>query len=136
MSLFWKKIEAQQRRIAGQQQPATTTKVEGFHTVQPKSDPPSFERIYTATIARGIHLKVTVKYSYDGISLYTSGELTQADGKWVFFEPERPADKILDRELLPEINALCRSIMDYDAAWRKSKPAEFTDTLGQTWRRA
>jgi hypothetical protein len=66
---------------------------------------------------------------------FTSGELTQSNGRWVLFEPERPADKILDREILPIVQRFCDEILALDAAYVKSDPGEFVDVRGVRWRR-
>lgn len=114
--------------------PASTT---GPITVKDiRADVPEFRREYTVMLPRDIAMKITIRstyYSYSGYSLSTQGELTQPGGRWVLFEPERPADKILDRELLPSVEAYCDEILAQDRQFRHSKPGEFTDESGVIW---
>lgn len=101
-----------------------------------RPDVPEFKREYTVILPRDITMKITIRSSYDsysGYSLYTEGELMQPDDRWVLFEPERPADKILDRELLPSIEVYCKEILGQDRQFRHSKPNEFTDESGAIW---
>lgn len=100
------------------------------------ADTPKFKRIYTAALQgrEKIQIKLTFKtYRYSGRR--SDGELTQADNKWVLFDPERVADKILDPLLVPLVQQRCSEILELDAAFLKSKPGEFTDEEGTAWRR-
>lgn len=99
------------------------------------SDRPAFKRRYNARINDEISMKIEIKNSY-GSGTFTMAELTQRNGRWVLFEPERPADKILDREVLPTIQKLCDEILQIDHAYRRSDPSEFIDEAGVTWRRS
>jgi hypothetical protein len=76
------------------------------------------------------------------VSIHTScgsrfdlGELTQPGGRWVMFDPKDPAEKILDRELVPLVIAACKEIFELDNAFMKSDPGEYIDEKGQTWKR-
>jgi len=104
------------------------------HVALEREDRPKFKCIYTAALPRGCKLKVALYTSYGG-SRYDMSEITQANGKWVLFDVKAPADKILDRELLPDVEALCREILRLDRELLASDPSEFTDERGQTWRR-
>lgn len=92
---------------------------------------PEFERTYTTAVPRQLTMKITIRW-YIG-RLFYQGELDQPDRNWVLFDPQKPAEKILDREILPEVQRLCAHIIAADAAWRASKPKEFTDQLGVHW---
>lgn len=96
-------------------------------------DPPKFKRVYTKEIMNVV-AKVTVYTSMFG-ARETSGELTQRGGRWVLFEPERVADKIIDRELSPLVQDFCDEVSKLDKEYMRSNPSEFTDTRGNTWRK-
>ena len=104
------------------------------HVALTRDDPPTFKCVYTASLPRGCTLKVSLQTSFG--RRFDISEITQANGKWVLFDVKAPADKILDRELLPDVEALCAEILRLDAAFIASDPGEFTDTKGCTWRRA
>lgn len=112
------------------------------HTIHPNGitvkdvspDVPEFKREYQVDID-GRRLKVTIRNFGGALGLYRTGELTQWNGKWILFDPDNVADKIIDPELVPLIEQRCREIDQLDAAFRNSTPSEFTDTGGTTWRR-
>lgn len=103
------------------------------HVALEREDRPAFKCVYTAALPRGCKLKIEIKTTRWG--QYDSSEITQANGKWVLFDANSPADKIIDRELLPDVEAICREVLRLDAAFRASSPDEFTDDQGHTWRR-
>lgn len=109
------------------------TTASGITIKDVRGDRPAFERRYSAKINDQVSMEIKIKWFIGNI--FTSGELTQRSGRWVIFEPERPADKILDREILPIIERLCAEIIQVDRDWRKSNPNEFVDGSGQKWRR-
>jgi hypothetical protein len=99
-------------------------------------DVPEFKRIYTAAVPGGFTVEVTLKswyYSYGGLKVSAMGQVTQSNGPWILFEPERVADKIIDRELYPHVQAVVDEAYRLDKAWRA--PSEFTDQRGHVWRR-
>lgn len=104
----------------------------GIHVHDDDNDVPEFERVYTVKLNNRATMKVTMKTFLN--SLMTSGELTQPNGRWVLFEPERVADKILDPVLVPVIEKYIAEIFTIDKPWRASV-SEFTDKRGNTWRR-
>lgn len=118
---FWRKYDEAQ------------TTASGIKITDIRGDRPTFERRYSARINDQVSMEIKIKWFIGGT--LTSGELTQRNGSWVFFDPERPADKILDREILPTITARCKEIIDIDREWRGSNPSEFTDERGKKWRR-
>lgn len=111
----------------------TQTTPSGITIKDLPSDRPEFKREYNVRISNQVSMKIEIKNSYSS-GTYTTGQLTQSNGRWVFFEPERPADKILDRELLPTIQKLCNEILAMDSVYRKSNPNEFVDKAGVKWR--
>jgi hypothetical protein len=98
-------------------------------------DRPEFERIYQASLPRSCALKVRLYTSSFGTRSDMS-EITQWNGRWVLFDVHRPADKIIDRELLPEIERLCTEIVRMDRAFLASDPREYVDEQGHRWWRA
>lgn len=77
-------------------------------------------------------MKITYK-TFLG-SVLRSGELDQGS-KWVLFDPEYPADKILDRDILPAVQSKAALILAADKSFRSSRPTQYTDSDGVTWRR-
>jgi hypothetical protein len=102
-----------------------------------RNDMPEFCRVYTAELV-GADRRCTIRIEMKtwSLGLNKSGELTQHDGRWVTFDPDKIADKILDRALVPLISKYVDEIYGIDKAFRKSNPAQFIDERGVTWRRA
>lgn len=100
------------------------------------SDHPQFEREYRVKITDAVSMKITIKNYGWTTGLSINGELTQSNGRWVLFEPERPADKILDRDILPNVEKFCQEILAADRSYRHNEPAEFVDKQGVRWTRA
>lgn len=65
-----------------------------------------------------------------------SDELKQPDGKLVLFDCDAVTDKILDRDLVPEVEKDC-AIVHAQALkfWKETPPNQFTDRRGVTWRK-
>lgn len=63
--------------------------------------------------------------------------LHQADDKWVDFDCDNVADKIIDRDLVPLVEADCSSATDTARAWWKQNgiPHTMTDATGTVWTR-
>lgn len=95
------------------------------------NDRPEFKREYKVRLNANVKMTITIWQST--WLLITQGELDQPDGKWVIFEPEKPADKILDRELLPLVEKRCREILATDKAFRAAKPNSYIDDTGAVW---
>lgn len=98
-------------------------------------DRPKFKKEYTGVLSNNAKIKVTAKSGYYRSSRYWSGELTQPNGRWVLFDPERVADKILDPQLVPLIDAFISAAMELDTAFVKSKPDTFTDEDRNIWKK-
>lgn len=64
------------------------------------------------------------------------GYITQSNGRYIYFEPHRIADKIIDPVLVPLLEDACREIAGLDAEYWANKPDSFIDETGQKWVRA
>jgi hypothetical protein len=97
-------------------------------------------RTYHVQLSQGRMLIVTAKQTHYH-SLYPGGvefgdELTQSDGNDVFFDCDHVADKILDRDLVPEVERWCAfTHKDGLYYWENTPPAEFTDSDGIHWKK-
>lgn len=101
-----------------------------------KPSQPEFRRQYKGIVGVDIEISITARtWVTIGFDRSYSGELKQRNGRWILFEPKRPADKILDRDLLPEINSFCEQVIEQDLLFIKSEPDTFTDETGQIWRK-
>lgn len=98
-----------------------------------REDRPKFKREYSAKLDDGRSIKITI-YNSSGL-IFKNGELTQRNGKWVLFDPDRVAEKILDPVLVPKINERIREIFALDRAFRHNNPGQFTDEAGTVWQR-
>jgi hypothetical protein len=102
-----------------------------------REDPPAFKRVYHVALLgeyRGFTVTVAMRTTMFGERTDMS-EIRQPGGQWVLFDVKRPADKIIDRALLPQVLAVCDQVLSMDHAFIASKPSEFTDRTGVTWRR-
>jgi hypothetical protein len=97
------------------------------------NDEPQFRRGYTARIDGGFRVEMELRTSsgrrYDSSSLY------QANGKYILFDANAVADKIIDRDLYPKVQAVVDRILELDADFLASKPTRFTDENGVVWQR-
>lgn len=113
----------------------TPVSADGIQIKDVRGDVPGFKREYKVAISPNVSMKISAN-SYNSGTRYFQGELDQSGGRWVLFDPESPADKILDRELLPIIQRFCTQILALDRAFVKSAPREYMDESGVIWRRA
>ncbi len=97
-----------------------------------RADVPQFKRVYSAKLDNRASIKIIAK-TFLGRSL--SGELDQPDGRWVLFDPDAIAEKILDPLLVPVVQRYVNEIKRLDKAFMESKPSAFTDESGTVWRR-
>ncbi len=108
--------------------PVNTT---GVHVTDVPEDVPQFKRNYVAAVTDDVTITITMKtYSYGRQS---AGELRQSDNKYVWFDPERVADRILDHTLVPLIEDRIKAIFTLDREFIKSNPCQFTDEKGTKW---
>lgn len=109
-------------------------------TIKDKPDDvPEFRRTYIKTLDSRAVIEVDIRErygSFTGTWLSKSGTLTQPDRRYVWFDPERIADKIIDPLLVPLVEQAVREIFAIDDAWRASKPRTFKDERGTVWTRA
>lgn len=97
-------------------------------------DQPAFKRVYNVRINKNVTMTITARTGLLGRTY--DGELDQGGwGKWVLFEPENPADKILDRDILPDVEKYCKIVIEDDKKFINSKPDTFTDENGVVWKR-
>jgi hypothetical protein len=96
-----------------------------------RNNVPRFERVYKAKVD-GIIVEVTIK-DYNFSTLSYSGVMTQSDKRWVIFDPERPADRIIDQILLPKVKPVLKAILEADRQFRALPPSQFTDERGHVW---
>lgn len=96
-------------------------------------DKPEFKREYVVRLNSNVTMHITI-HNFIG-SVMRQGELDQNDGKWVLFEPENPADKILDKELLPLVKSKCIEIIAVDQKFRNSDPDKYVDQSRSVWER-
>jgi hypothetical protein len=108
----------------------------GVNIENVRNEMPEFRRIYTAELV-GADRRCTIKIEMRvwSLGLCKSGELTQHDGRWVYFDPDNIAEKIIDRTLVPLVQRYVDEIYDIDRAFRKSKPNQFIDEHGVIWQR-
>jgi hypothetical protein len=95
-------------------------------------DVPEFKRCYNVMLPNGIAMQVEYRTTYGKRN--SIGMLRQPGGAYVAFDPDRVADRIFDRELVPLIERRVAEAKALDLAFVASQPKEFIDGLGQTWR--
>ena len=107
----------------------------GLRIIDKPEDRPKFAREYSAQLDHGRSIKITMRSAYTGNERYSSGELDQTGGRWVMFDPDKVADKILDPALVPLVEERCREIKRLDADFMRTHPSEFLDEAGHRWQR-
>lgn len=120
MSLFWSR--------------KTAELVEGDIRIYPiAQDRPEFRRIYKVTVGDGFMVEIELWSWIFGRT--DSSTVTQKNGKYISFDANAVADKIIDRELYPLVQDAVNRILAIDKAYIATKPSEFTDDQGKVWRR-
>src|SRR5271154_5352658 len=104
----------------------------GINVESIRSEVPEFRRVYNARLDARASVKIEIRTSYGHRS--ANGELTQPNGRWILFDPDRIADKILDPTLVPLVERYVAEIIELDRQFVKSDPGEFIDVQGATWR--
>lgn len=104
------------------------------HVENRREDRPRFKRVYTCEIAARRCTMILEAYTFIGRRCW-GGELRQPNGKYVLFDSDAVADKIIDPVLVPLIIEACSEIMHIDRKFIESRPNEFTDEGGVRWRR-
>lgn len=99
---------------------------------------PLFKRTYSTVIdGRGrLELEYALNILNGRRRECSVGYIMQADGRYIFFEPHRIADRIIDPVLVPLLEDACREIAKMDAEYWANKPDSFIDETGQKWIRA
>lgn len=97
-----------------------------------REDPPKFVRKYRATIIRGITINVTCRTTMFG-DRDISGELSQSISKWIFFNPNDIAEKILDPQLVPIVTDFVKVVSAMDREFVKTGCESFVDIKGRKW---
>lgn len=104
----------------------------GITILNAREDKPAHRRVYQARISDEVTIECEAyTLSFGGRSW--RGELSQRNGDTVWFEPERPAKKILDRDLVPAIVARCEEMFAIDRAYMGSNLRQFKDETGAVW---
>lgn len=129
--MFWKKKEPGWLARESAEMTRTVVPAGNVKIKEVREDRPSFKREYEVPVDHRV-VKITARSSA-GLGRWYSGELTQPGGRWVLFDPERIADKILDPALVPLVEVACRDILSIDRAFMASRPNSFVDEGGSTW---
>lgn len=96
-----------------------------------REENPQWGRRYVIRLDKRATLTVST-YTFLG-GRTVRGELRQPDGKYITFEPREIADKIIDRTLVPMVQAACDEILALDRAYISSNRQEFVDESGAKW---
>lgn len=109
--------------------------VSEIRTRQTNESVPTFKRSYEAVLDHRATAKVTFKTSgYFGRT--STGFLTQPGGKYVFFDPEAIADRIIDPTLVSLVEAFVEEVKKMDRQFILENCSRFTDEKGVVWVRA
>jgi hypothetical protein len=107
--------------------------VKGIKITPKCEDQPEFKRDYEITVGKGIVVQIEMRTGVCGRS--DSSFIKQPNGKYIGFQANAVADRIIDRELYPLVQKAVDEILLLDHEFIKSKPLEFTDETGTTWKR-
>ena len=103
---------------------------EVIESVYGKDDTPRITRIYTQKLAEGFKVELTAKNRYFRSQRDYSGILTQLDGSWIFFNPENIAERIINKQLVPQVEDFVAKALVLD---RADTLTEFMDEQKRIW---
>lgn len=99
----------------------------------------SFKTTYTMPLTDGRTLKVdSLSEPWLSDTIDFSDQLQQADGRWVIFDCDNIADKIIDHSLVTEVTPYCANIHETAKLFweeRNYTPDEFMDRQGVVWKK-
>lgn len=99
-----------------------------------REDAPEWKRKYKATFAGGYRIEITMRSMFSW-HRSSSAFIYQPNGKMMIFDAENVADKIIDRALVPVVEAVVSEMLAIDDDFMASERNQFTDVKGQTWQR-
>jgi hypothetical protein len=105
----------------------------GIQIANGREENPRFRRIYSAQVTDEVTIECE---AYTMYGRTWRGELRQRNGDTVWFEPERPAKKILDRDLVPLIVRRCEEMFELDRAYMASNRPKIKTESGEVWEKA
>lgn len=115
--------------------PIVVNPLEGATIKNGREDMPKLNRTYTKQLTAVAEIKLSFSSSgYWGRQ--AAGTLTQPNYNYIFFDPHKIADKILDPKLVPLVEAFCAAAIQEDARWLKENANEYVDEKGQRWVKA
>lgn len=110
--------------------------VDYFATIDKETWSPQFRRSYHAPpMANGVRIKLTAETLFGGDRIWM-GEADQPDDRWVLFDPDHVADKIVDPEVVALVQSFIGAAHASDAEYMRLPPTSFIDENGVKWARA
>lgn len=104
--------------------------------IRVKDLPVDFPREYRMHVGiNGIVLEVDAHWDNIWEKREYFAYLRQPDDALVSFDIKHPADKILDRDLFPIVQAACRKILAMDRKFLADGPKAVDDRFGHSWTR-
>ncbi len=97
-----------------------------------REENPRFRRIYSARVTDEVSIECEA-YTMFGRSW--SGNLMQRNGDAVYFDPQHPARKIIDRDLVPLVVERCNEMIASDNLYMKSNRPTVKSVDGTVWER-
>src|SRR5271166_6026476 len=129
MDIFgYKSFEKKKEAVIGTLPEGCTIKVE-----DKRANNPEFKRTYTTALLDRGTIEITMETSSYSSNRRSSGLLRQKSGAYLFFDPERVADRIIDPVLVPLVMIASNTILAMDKEFMDSKPDTFTDESGNQW---
>lgn len=99
-----------------------------------REDRPQFKRVYSGTIINDIRVEITT-YTLGCCKRSIVGRMYQPNRSYIFFDPERIADKILDPVLVPEVEKFVSDVFAMDESFIASEPDTYVDDNGDVWKK-